>query len=58
MKDKKKENDIENWIEDYKKCGCSSGAKRKKDLLGYCKIHGNDRNCLYGPLKNWTRGKR
>jgi hypothetical protein len=29
------------WIEDYKKCGCSSEAKEKKDLLGYCKTHGH-----------------
>jgi hypothetical protein len=29
------------WIEDYKKCGCSSEAEKKTDLLGYCKVHGH-----------------
>ena len=36
----------EGWIEGYR-CGCSAGAKRKKDLLGYCATHGDDRNELY-----------
>ncbi len=31
------------WIEEYHGCGCSADAPRKKDLLGYCNIHGGDR---------------
>lgn len=30
------------WIEEYN-CGCSQVEDRKKDLLGYCGIHGNER---------------
>lgn len=30
------------WIEEYN-CGCSLVEDRKKDLLGYCGIHGNER---------------
>jgi hypothetical protein len=29
------------WIEEYKMCGCSSEAKDKRKLLGYCSLHGN-----------------
>ena len=30
------------WIEEYN-CGCSQVENRKKDLLGYCGIHGDER---------------
>ena len=29
------------WIEEYP-CGCTHVEKRKEDLLGYCKYHGED----------------
>lgn len=35
------------WIEEYKGCGCSSEAGRKKDLLGYCATHGSSRVNVY-----------
>jgi hypothetical protein len=28
------------WLEEYEKCGCSSIALKKKELLGYCAKHG------------------
>jgi len=31
------------WIEEYKQCSCTMVAKKKKDLLGYCKRHGTNR---------------
>jgi hypothetical protein len=31
------------WMEEYKHCGHSSVAVRKKDLLGYCRRCGTDR---------------
>ena len=34
------------WIEEYS-CGCSSEANLKRDLLGFCAIHGNDRRGIY-----------
>jgi hypothetical protein len=35
------------WWEEYK-CGCTSDTvKRKKDLLGYCKFHGEDRRHIH-----------
>ncbi len=34
------------WIEGYN-CGCSSDAPLKRELLGYCKHHGNERRELY-----------
>jgi hypothetical protein len=35
------------WWEEYS-CGCvSKKVSSKKDLLGYCPIHGNDRRALY-----------
>ena len=37
---------VKDWLEGYR-CGCSSDAKRKKDLLGYCAKHGDDRDELY-----------
>jgi hypothetical protein len=41
MAEKKK--DLGCWLEEYKSCGCSFVAKRKRDLLGYCERHGTDR---------------
>jgi hypothetical protein len=35
------------WIEEYEQCGCSSEAHRKKDLLGYCALHGGSRRNIY-----------
>lgn len=38
------------WWEEYK-CGCvSETVKHKKDLLGYCKFHGDDRRRIYPEL--------
>jgi len=34
------------WIEEYN-CGCSQVENRKKDLLGYCGIHGDERKRLH-----------
>jgi hypothetical protein len=35
------------WFEEYS-CGCvSKFVNRKKDLLGYCPTHGNDRRAVY-----------
>lgn len=34
------------WIEQYH-CGCSSEARSKNNLLGYCATHGDDRVVLY-----------
>lgn len=31
------------YLEEYEKCGCSFAAKFKRDLPGYCSIHGTDR---------------
>ena len=31
------------WLEEFKNCGCSNVVKRKKDVLGYCPVHGTDR---------------
>ena len=28
---------------EYYRCGCSFAAAFKRDLLGYCQIHGEDR---------------
>jgi hypothetical protein len=30
------------WIETYK-CGCQSAALKRSELLGYCGIHGSDK---------------
>lgn len=38
------------WWEEYG-CGCvSDTVRRKKDLLGYCKYHGNDRRRIHREL--------
>ena len=29
------------WLEEYA-CGCTDIQKHKKDLLGYCKYHGDE----------------
>lgn len=35
------------WWEDYE-CGCvSKTVKRKKDLLGYCPVHGETRRQVW-----------
>lgn len=31
------------WLEEYQHCGCSTVAKTRQELLGYCEQHGNDR---------------
>ena len=31
------------YLEEYEKCGCSFASKLKRDLPGYCSIHGTDR---------------
>lgn len=31
------------YLEEYEKCGCSFAARLKKELPGYCSIHGTDR---------------
>jgi len=31
------------WMEEYKHCSCSQIERKKSDLLGYCRRHGNDR---------------
>ncbi len=31
------------YLEEYKKCGCSFATRLKRDLPGYCPIHGTDR---------------
>lgn len=38
------------WVETYN-CGCEMEASRKKDLLGYCGIHGEDRKEIF----HWYR---
>ena len=39
------------WWEVYK-CGCTSKTvKHKKDLLGYCPSHGEDRQHIYPEIK-------
>lgn len=46
------------WFEEYS-CGCVSDiVKRKKDLIGYCGIHGNDRRRIYPVLSDKNRGTR
>lgn len=43
----KKKNGLKGWFEEYK-CGCLSETTRfKKDLLGYCSQHGEDRRNIY-----------
>ncbi len=31
------------WLEEYRACGCTFMARTKRELLGYCQKHGNDR---------------
>ena len=31
------------YMEEYKHCSCSQMERKKSDLLGYCRRHGNDR---------------
>ena len=31
------------YLEEYERCGCSFAARFKRDLIGYCSIHGTDR---------------
>ena len=39
------------WWEEYR-CGCVSDfVKRKKDLLGYCAIHGEDTRHIWPPMR-------
>ena len=34
------------WLEEYE-CGCTFVAKKKKELIGYCSYHGENRINLY-----------
>ena len=34
------------WIIEYG-CGCSADSRKKKDLLEYCGVHGNDQRRIY-----------
>ncbi len=34
------------WMEEYR-CGCSVEVDTKRDLVGYCGTHGDDRVNLY-----------
>ena len=34
------------WLEEYS-CGCTYVAKLKKELIGYCGLHGNNRIHIY-----------
>lgn len=34
------------WLEEYK-CGCTYVAVVKKELLGYCVLHGEDTKHIY-----------
>lgn len=48
------------WWEEYK-CGCvSETVPRKKDLLGYCKHHGDDRRAIHREVPDgfWDDAKR
>jgi len=36
------------WIEHYR-CGCSSVAKTRRELLGYCATHGEEWIDRYSP---------
>lgn len=39
--------EVKGYFEDYR-CGCvSKTVKRKKDLLGYCATHGDDRRHVW-----------
>lgn len=41
-------NPLNEWSEEYEKCGCvSPTVDRKVDLTGYCPKHGNSRRNLY-----------
>jgi hypothetical protein len=31
------------WLEEYRNCGCSNVTEKKAEALGYCPIHGTDR---------------
>jgi hypothetical protein len=40
------------WFEEYENCGCvSETVKTKKELLGYCLKHGNNRRKIYAEYK-------
>lgn len=45
------------WSESYR-CGCvSDKVDRKKDLVGYCGQHGEDRNGVFKHLPNEDEGE-
>jgi hypothetical protein len=49
-------NPLNEWYEEYEKCGCVSPVERRKvDLPGYCPKHGNSRRVLY---KNYVPVER
>lgn len=35
------------WLEEYNSCGCSNVQRLKRELPGYCPIHGNSRKNIY-----------
>lgn len=39
------------WMEEYRKCGCTFVAQSKAALPGYCEKHGNDRLRVFPKLK-------
>lgn len=46
------------WFEEYK-CGCLSDyVKNKRDLLGYCPVHGEDRRNVHPSMLNQIREKQ
>lgn len=35
------------WLEEYRHCGCTFLARVRRELLGYCEKHGNDRRRVH-----------
>lgn len=35
------------WMEEYEKCGCTFLMTKKRELLGYCREHGNNRRRVW-----------
>lgn len=39
------------WLETYHGCSCQQAALKKRELVGYCGVHGGDREeCLKLPF--------
>ena len=57
---------MKGWLAEYA-CGCTDIQKHKKDLLGYCKYHGDEAINIYklgdisedeiGHDKDWLDGE-